>query len=100
MEDAVRHHLDVYQSARSYNPTAAGVDLDLTLRVGPIEPVLGRLDATLRSPIELAAREFTDLAAFVRDGLLDPRTKREHLCKLVPRSVPSGAVTLFFQGRR
>ena len=41
LEDAIRHHLDVEQSARNYNPVAAGVDHDLTHRLGPIEPVVG-----------------------------------------------------------
>jgi cytochrome c peroxidase len=99
LEDAIRHHLDVYQSARAYNPALAGAPVDLT-RLGPIEPVLSRLDPALRRPIELTEREFTDLVAFVRDGLLDPRAKKEHLCRLVPRSVPSGPVMLLFQGCR
>jgi cytochrome c peroxidase len=98
LEDAIRHHLDVYESARHYNPVAAGVALDLTHRLGPIEPVLGRLDRKLRNPIELNRTEFSDLAAFVRDGLLDERAKKENLCKLVPRSVPSGSPVLQFQG--
>ena len=79
LEDAIRHHLDVYESARHYNPTAAGVDSDLTHRLGPIEPVLSRLDRKLRSPIELNRTEFTDLVAFVRDGLLDKRAFTRYL---------------------
>ena len=98
LEDAIRHHLNVYESARYYNPVAAGVDIDLTHRLGPIEPVLSRLDRLLRNPIELNRTEFTDLVAFVRDGLLDKRSTKENLCKLVPRSVPSGSRVLAFQG--
>ena len=30
LDDAIRHHLDVFSSARSYNPLAAGLDSDLT----------------------------------------------------------------------
>ena len=97
LEDAIRHHLDVYASARYYNPTAAGVDADLTHRLGPIEPVLSRLDRKLRHQIELNRTEFTDLVAFVRDGLLDKRATKENLCTLVPRSVPSGSPVLQFQ---
>jgi cytochrome c peroxidase len=97
LEDAIRHHLDVYESARHYHPTAAGVDADLTHRLGPIEPVLSRLDRKLRNPIELNRTEFTDLVAFVRDGLLDKRATKEYLCTLVPRSVPSGSPVLQFQ---
>jgi cytochrome c peroxidase len=97
LEDAIRHHLNVYESARHYNPVAAGVHIDLTHRLGPIEPVLSRLDRRLRTPIELKRTEFGDLVAFVRDGLLDPRATRENLCRLVPRSVPSGSPVLQFQ---
>jgi cytochrome c peroxidase len=98
LEDAIRHHLDFYESARCYNPVAAGVDIDLIHRLGPIDPVLGRLDRKLRHPIELNRTEFTDLVAFVRDGLLDERATKENLCKLVPRAVPSGSPVLQFQG--
>ena len=53
LEDAVRHHLDVFASARNYDPVVAGVDSDLTAPMGPIEPVLARLDPILATPIEL-----------------------------------------------
>lgn len=98
LEDAIRHHLNVFESARGYSPADAGVDLDLRHRLGPIEPVLSRLDSRLRDPIALNATEFADLVAFVRDGLLDERAKRENLCRLVPESVPSGSPVLQFQG--
>src|SRR6187397_2511161 len=32
LEDAIRHHLNVFSSARFYNPIAAGLDRDLTYR--------------------------------------------------------------------
>jgi cytochrome c peroxidase len=98
LEDAIRHHLNVYESARYYDPVAAGVDVDLTHRLGPIEPVLSRLDPKLRHPIEFDRTEFTDLVSFVRDALLDPRARKENLCTLVPRSVPSGMPVLEFEG--
>jgi cytochrome c peroxidase len=98
LEDAIRHHLDVHESARRYDALAAGVAIDLTHRLGPIEPVLDRLDPRLRKAIELTPADFSDLVAFVRDGLLDQRATKENLCKLVPRSVPSGSPTLRFQG--
>jgi cytochrome c peroxidase len=50
LEDAIYHHLHVFESARSYDPIRAGVDKDLSLRLGPIEPVLARL-ATFRLKI-------------------------------------------------
>ena len=91
LEDAIRHHLDVYESARSYNPLTAGVPGDLASRVGPIEPVLKRLDPLLQSPIALSRDEFSDLVAFVKDALLDERVRKENLCTLVP---PTGTERL------
>jgi cytochrome c peroxidase len=97
MEDAIRHHLNVYKSARTYNPVEAGVPQDLDRRLGPIEPVLKRLDPLLQSPIHLNKSEFDDLVSFVRNGLLDQRAKAENLCKLVPTAVPSGLPVLEFE---
>jgi len=98
LEDAIRHHLDVFESARGYSPVRAGVDRDLTRRLGPIEPVLDRIDPLLATPIDLSAREFNALVAFVRDGLLDERAKRQSLCDLIPAEVPSGFPTMRFEG--
>ena len=53
IEDAIHHHLDVFASARSYDPKKAGIDKDLRYRLGPIEPVLARLDPLLQTPIPL-----------------------------------------------
>ena len=97
LEDAVRHHLDVFTSARSYSPGAAGVDPDLTAPMGPIEPVLRRVDPILATPISLTEDEFRQLVDFVRSGLLDERAKPENLRKLIPRSVPSGFPVLKFE---
>ena len=97
LEDAVRHHLDVFTSARSYSPGAAGVDPDLTAPMGPIEPVLARVDPILATPISLTDDEFRQLVDFVRSGLLDERAKPENLRKLIPRSVPSGFPVLKFE---
>ena len=100
LEDAIRHHLNVNESVRHYDPKTAGIDRDLTHRMGPMEPVLQRLDPLLAKPIVLTPAEFKDLVAFVRDGLLDEAAKKEHLCKLVPREVPSGLTPLVFEGCR
>ena len=98
LEDAIRHHLDVVTSARDYRPAAAGVDRDLRVRLGPIEPVLDRLDPRLAVPEALSGDEFASLVAFVRTGLLDPRALPQHLCSLVPRVLPSGMTPLRFEG--
>jgi cytochrome c peroxidase len=97
LEDAIRHHLNVFESARNYDPASAGVHRDLTHRLGPIEPVLERIDPLIAEPIELTPAEFNNLVAFVRDGLLDERAKRQNLCGLAPESVPSGFTTMRFE---
>jgi cytochrome c peroxidase len=98
LDDAIAHHLDVVSSAWGYDAKAAGVDRDLRSRRGPTAPVLARLDPLLTQPIALTRPEFNDLVEFVRSGLLDPRAKKENLCSLVPRTVPSGLPVLTFQG--
>jgi cytochrome c peroxidase len=100
IEDAIRHHLNVYESARHYNAVRAGVDKDLQHRLGPIEPVLARIDPLLATPIHLSENEFNDLVKFVRDSLLDDGAKARELCPLVPKAVPSGLPMLRFQGCR
>lgn len=97
LEDAIRHHMDVFTSALNYDPAAAGVDGDLLAPMGPINPVLNRVDPLLAQPIELTEEEFRQLVDFVRFGLLDPRAKPENLRKLIPRSVPSGIPVLSFE---
>jgi cytochrome c peroxidase len=97
LEDAIRHHLDVFTSARNYNPGVAGVDADLMAPMGPIEPVLTRVDPILAAPIELTDDEFRQLVDFVRNGLLDRRATPEVLKKQIPKSVPSGFPVLKFQ---
>ncbi len=100
LDDAIRHHLDVYESARGYDAKSAGVDRDLRMRLGPIEPILDRLDPRLRTPIALKPSELNDLVRFVSEGLLDQRARRENLCRLVPDAVPSGRPVFQFQGCR
>jgi cytochrome c peroxidase len=83
LRDAVAHHLKVVQSATNYDPVAAGVEDDLTHVLGPFQPVLNRLDPLIQNPPSLTPSEITDLVVFLREGLLDPRAKPEHLCSLV-----------------
>src|SRR4030095_15377273 len=97
LEDVVRHHLDVSKSARNYSLASAGVAPDLKAPMGPIEPVLERVDPILATPIQLTDEEFSQLVDFVRNGLLDQRAKPENLRKLIPRSVPSGFSVLRFE---
>jgi cytochrome c peroxidase len=97
LRDAVEFHLDPVRTAPAYDARRAGVDKDLRVRLGPIQPVLDRLDPSLGTPIGLTTRERQDLLKFLHDGLLDERAKRPALCALVPRTVPSGIATLRFE---
>jgi cytochrome c peroxidase len=96
LRDAVEFHLDPARHAPAYDAKKAGVDKDLRLRLGPIAPVLARLDPLLATPIVLTSRERGDLLAFLRHGLLDERAKPPRLCALVPRTVPSGMKPMKF----
>jgi cytochrome c peroxidase len=99
LEDAIRHHLDVRASVNNYSPVTAGVASDLRGPLGPMAPVMARLDPLLATPIQLTEEEFKQLVDFVTNGLLDPRARPENLRKLVPKSVPSGRPTLTFEFR-
>jgi cytochrome c peroxidase len=95
LEDAIRHHLDAATSARTYHPGALAADLHGSL--GPIEPVLARLDHLLREPIELSDREFLDPVAFVGGGLLDPAARPLRLRHLIPPKLPSRRPVFAFE---
>jgi cytochrome c peroxidase len=97
LEAAIRHHLNVYESARTYTPASQDLDPDLAGTAGPIEPVLARLDPILATPIVLDEEQILQLVAFVANGLLDPRARPDNLNKLVPSSVPSGMPALIFE---
>jgi cytochrome c peroxidase len=88
LEDAIRYHLDAVSGAATYS--TAGLPADLRGPLGPMQPVLDRLDPLLSQPVELTQEEFDALVAFVRDGLLDPAARPERLRHLIPKRVPSG----------
>lgn len=94
---AIRFHLDVADSLRRYDPKAQGLPADLTGTIGPIAPLLAHLDPRVATPIDLTAREFDDLVAFVGRGLLDPRAEPSNLGRLVPSRLPSGRPPLRFE---
>jgi cytochrome c peroxidase len=94
--DAIRYHLNARTLGPSYNAAAAGIDRDLS-RLGPIQPVLQRLDPLLANLPSLTANEVEDLIRFVGEGLLDSRVTAKNLCTLVPAAVPSGFPTLRFE---
>jgi cytochrome c peroxidase len=95
LEDAIRHHLDVRRSVQRY--TTAGLDPDLRGPLGPMAPVLDRLDRRLRTPLLLTDEEFQQLVVFVRNGLTDPADHPDRLRRLVPDALPSGQPLHVFQ---
>src|SRR5262249_55908147 len=97
LEDAIRHHLDVFTSARNYNPTAAGVAPDLRGPLGPIEPVLARIDPLVAQPTPLTDDELNWLVQSVLNGRLDNGATPQNLQSLVPNTVPSGRPVLTFE---
>jgi cytochrome c peroxidase len=97
LEDAVRHYMNIRESARSFESNRRHLDADLAVRLGPIEPVLERVDFLLAQPIELTEEEFLQLVEFVRNGLLDERAKAENLRRLIPETVPSGRPVPVFE---
>lgn len=97
LDDAIRHHLNVMDSALHYTPASQNLPADLSGPLGPMAPVLARLDPALSLPIALTESQFDQLLAFVRDGLLDPRATPNRLRRLVPRTVPSGRPVLVFE---
>ena len=74
-----------------------GIDRDLRRRMGP------RIDESYLHPlfrnggIELSESQIRDVTQFVKTGLLDPRAKKENLCNLVPKLVPSRLKVLTFE---
>ena len=95
LEDAIRHHLDPVASATSYSP--ARLAADLRGPMGPAEPVLQRLDSRLGASATLSDEEFTDLVAFVRNGLFDRSAEPRRLRRLIPERLPSGRTPFRFE---
>lgn len=94
LEDAIRYHLDARGEAPRYSPAALPPDLRGPL--GPMQPVLARLDPLLQRAVALAPWEFDALVAFVGNALLDPDARPERLRQLIPATLPSGRPPLHF----
>lgn len=97
LDDAIRYHLNVIDSAAHYTPASQKLAADLRGPMGPMAPVLNRLDPAVATPIVLTQEQFEQLVVFVRHGLLDPRATPDRLRRLVPHTVPSGRPTLVFE---
>ena len=95
LEAAIRHHLDVEASLRTYDPAANGVPGDLT--PGPFAGMLeAGIDPLVAKRRRLSRKQFRHLVEFVRDGLFDDRVLDS--CKHIPASVPSGMPLQTFEG--
>ena len=97
LDAAIRHHLNPTASLLTYQPDRQRLPIELVGPIGPRAPLVAALDPRLRTPTVLSTAELDDLEAFVRDALLDPRARPEHLRRLVPATVPSGEGTLIFE---
>ena len=99
LSKAIRHHLDVVTSARSYLPAQNGVPADLRKNRPPVDNVLNtNLDPLVATPLILTDEEFNQLYAFVRNGLLDPKDSRGSNCARVPVRIPSRMQMMTFEG--
>jgi cytochrome c peroxidase len=94
---AIRHHLDVAGSVRSYDLLGQRLPTDLLATSAPPAPLLEALDPLLRVPVALSSAEFDDLIAFVAEGLLDQRARPQRLRSLIPKTLPSGHEPLTYQ---
>jgi cytochrome c peroxidase len=95
LDDAIRYHLDAVAGAASF--TTEHLPPDLQGPIGPMQPVLDRLDPRLRVPVRLSEEEFEALVDFVAHGLMDPGARPERLRRLIPNRLPSGRTPMVFQ---
>jgi uncharacterized protein YbjT (DUF2867 family) len=95
LEDAIRYHLDATPGAATYSTSQLPADLRGPL--GPMQPVLDRLDPLLVRPVVLTEEEFAALVDFVANGLLDPAAAPRKLRRLIPEWLPSGRRGMVFQ---
>jgi cytochrome c peroxidase len=95
LEDAIRYHLGAADGAASFSTDR--LPQDLRGPVGPMQPVLDRLDPLLRAPAALTEDEIKSLISFVSNGLLDPAASPQRLRRLIPERLPSGRQGLVFQ---
>jgi cytochrome c peroxidase len=97
LEDALHYHLNPSAGAAKYSSAREHLDSDLTGPLGPMQPVLDRLDPRLANPPQLTQKEFDELLVFLRDALFDSRAQPNNLRALVPDQVPSRRPVLMFE---
>ena len=88
LDEAIRHHVNVYESLASYSPNALGASLQGTM--GPAAPMIERLHRLAETPRNLTDDEIELITTFVRNALTDPDAAPEKLRHLIPTTVPSG----------
>jgi cytochrome c peroxidase len=88
LEQAIRHHTDVYASLDEFNTNR--LDPDLRGRPGPDQPMLDRVHNLIEEPRDLSDSEIRQITAFVQYALADPDARPSALRGLIPASVPSG----------
>ena len=94
---ALRHHLDVVTSLRSYDPAAQALPADLSGSIGPTAPLLAALDPLLRDADSAHAGRTRRSCRFRAQRTPRPGAASDKLHKLVPDVVPSGNRTLSFE---
>lgn len=94
LEDAIRHHVDVYSSLEDYTNTI--LPPSLRGNMGPTQPMLDRLHHLSADPPDLSERDIDDLVAFMH-ALSDPDAHPDQLASIIPATVPSGLPLQDFQ---
>ena len=99
LKDALNYHINTVTLAPTYSAKAAGLASDLTVRKGPIAPVLKRLDSriTALDSVDFTKQDFNDLYSFISVALLDKNALPSNLVNLIPKSLPSDRKVLTFQ---
>jgi len=95
VDDAIRHHLEVAQGMSGFG--AEMLDASINASLGPVEPMLGRVETLLTSSRPFQDDELEQIVMFVRDALSDPGAHPDSLRALVPEAVPSGRMVHHFE---
>ena len=95
LDEAVRHHLDVYDMVDAYDSDQLVPRVRPTL--GPMSDVFVRLHDLSRNPRPITEEEMSQMVSFLEHALSDPDAHPSRLASLVPERVPSGLPVHDFQ---
>lgn len=89
LESALRHHVDIWQAARTYDPAEHGISAQLAATLRPLEPErqAQTVAPQLSAGLPLTDPEIDYLIAFLQ-ALTDPAAR--DLSAHIPTQVPSG----------